>query len=270
MKFISLFSGIGGFDLGFERAGMECVAQVEIDDFCNKVLAKHWPDVPRFKDVRDVGKQNLPRADVIVGGFPCQPHSLAGKQKASQDERDLWSEFPRVVSEIKPRWVVAENVRGLLSSEDGRFFGRVLRDLSESGYCVEWQLLPASSFGAPHQRERVFIVAHSNTNGIGWNDGESAAAQPDETGFYAFGRVEGLGKDVPHSHGQRLERQVATRQSWQYYGLPPKSDWWDTEPGICRVVDGFPGRVDRLKSLGNAVVPQVAEFIGRRIMETLT
>jgi DNA (cytosine-5)-methyltransferase 1 len=266
MKFISLFSGIGGFDLGFERAGMECVAQVEIDDFCQKVLAKHWPNVPKFKDVKDVGKHNLPAADVIVGGFPCQPHSLAGKRKASEDERDLWPEFSRIVSEIKPHWVVAENVRGLLSSEDGRFFGRVLRDLAAGGYRIEWQLLPASAFGAPHQRERVIIVAHSDPNGVRWDDGEGRAAQSDEAEFYALGRIEGLGKDVPHSHKPRLEGQVTARQSWQYYGLPAQCSWWDTEPGLGRVADGTTDRVDRLRLLGNAVVPQVAEWIARRII----
>jgi DNA (cytosine-5)-methyltransferase 1 len=267
MKFISLFSGIGGFDLGFERAGMECVAQVEIDPFCNKVLEKHWPDVPRYKDVKDVGKHNLPAADVICGGFPCQPHSLAGQRKASTDERDLWPEFSRIVDEIKPRWVVAENVRGLLSSEAGRFFGRVLRDLAASGYCIEWQLLPASAFGAPHQRERVIIVAHSDADSIGWNTGKSPAATgANEIGVYALGRLEGLGQDVPNSHKPRLEGKITTRQSWQYYGLPAQCSWWDTEPGLGRVADGLPGRVDRLKGLGNALVPEEAEWIGRRIM----
>lgn len=156
----SLFSGIGGIDLGLQRAGFEIKWQVEIDEYCQKVLAKHWPDVARYGDIRNVGKHNLEPVDLICGGFPCQPHSLAGKRQASDDERDLWSEFYRLICELKPSWILAENVPGLLSSEDGRFFGRILRDLAQERYDAQWQSLPANAFGAPHIRERVFIVAY--------------------------------------------------------------------------------------------------------------
>jgi len=175
LTFGSLFSGIGGLDLGLERAGMRCAWQVEIDDYATKVLAKHWPDVTRFRDVRSVGRHNgsistcyypLAPVDCLIGGFPCQPHSQAGERKASSDERDLWPEFARIIREIKPTWVVAENVLGLLSSENGAFFGGVLRDLATLGYDVRWQVLSATQFGAPHLRERVIIVAH--TSGAEW------------------------------------------------------------------------------------------------------
>jgi DNA (cytosine-5)-methyltransferase 1 len=157
----SLFTGIGGFDLGLEMSGgFEIEWQVEIDPFCKKVLAKHWPDVARYGDIREVGKHNLQPVDLIAGGFPCQPHSLAGKRQASADERDLWGEFYRIVCELKPRWVLAENVVGLLSSEDGSFFGRVLRDLAQAGYDAQWIVRRASDVGAPHRRERVFIMAY--------------------------------------------------------------------------------------------------------------
>src|SRR5215831_9561802 len=152
----SLFDGIGGFDLGFQRAGFDIRWQVEIDPFCRRVLAKHWPDVQRFEDVRTAGAHNLSVVDVLCGGFPCQPHSLAGRRGGSQDERDLWPEFARLIRELRPRWVVAENVPGLLSSDAGRFFGNILRDLAESGYDAEWDCLPASVFGAPHRRDRIW------------------------------------------------------------------------------------------------------------------
>jgi len=145
MKFGSLFSGIGGFDLGFERAGMQCAWQVEIDEACNKVLEKHWPAVKRYRDVREVGKHNLESVDLICGGFPCQDVSFAGLRKGLEGKRStLWSEFYRIICEIKPRWIVAENVLGLLSSDNGQFFGNILRDLAEGGYDAECHIIPAS------------------------------------------------------------------------------------------------------------------------------
>ncbi len=171
-----LFAGIGGFGLGFERAGFQVKWQVEIDDYATRVLEKHWPGVEGFRDVRECGAHNLAPVDVVCGGFPCQPHSLAGRRAASADERDLWGEFARIIREVRPRWVVAENVPGLLSSEDGRFFGRVLRDLAESGYDAEWDCIPASAVGAPHRRDRVWIVAYPQVGSerAGLREGESS------------------------------------------------------------------------------------------------
>lgn len=239
MTFGSLFAGIGGIDLGLERAGMECAWQVEIDPYCVKVLAKHWPEVPRYGDVRECGSANLVPVDLICGGFPCQPHSLAGKRQASGDERDLWGEFARIVCEVRPRWVLAENVPGLLSSESGRFFSRVLRDLAALGYDVEWESIPACALGAPHTRERVYIVAHSN--GV------------------RFPLEAGDGTEQ-HSifHGAFPDRLA--KAEWFADAVPDRTG--TPEPELRGMADGIPSRVDRLRCLGNAVVPQVAELIG--------
>ena len=159
MKFGSLFSGIGGFDLGFERAGMQCAWQVEIDEPCCAVLNKHWPHVARYSDVRRV--ENLEPVDLICGGFPCQDLSVAGKRRGLAGERSgLWFEFHRVLGEVRPGWVVVENVPGLLSSNGGRDFAVLLRGLVELGYGVAWRILDAQYFGVAQRRRRVFIVGH--------------------------------------------------------------------------------------------------------------
>lgn len=242
LRFISLFAGIGGFDLGFERAGMECVAQVEWDKQAQAVLSSHFPEVARFEDIRDVGQCNLPNTDVLCGGFPCQDVSLAGERSGLQGNRStLWTEFYRLIRDLKPRWVVVENVVGLLSSDDGRFFGTILRDLSTSGFDAEWEVLPAAVFGAPQRRERVFIVAYRSSTG------KSAELEPSREGR------------TPLEFGG-------------FYSNPPEYDsrQWKSEPEspMVRVADGVPAELDaRIKQLGNAVVPQVAEWIGRRIVE---
>lgn len=221
MKFGSLFSGIGGMDLGLERAGMECVWQVEIDGFCRKVLTKHWPDVPKYNDVREVGKHNLERVDLIAGGFPCQDISNAGKRAGITGEQSgLWSEFFRIVCELRPQFVLVENVAALLH----RGIERVLGDLAEGGYDAMWRVLRACDFGLPHLRERVFIVAYRDS--------------------FSFG-AEWFG-GLPES----------PLLAWQ--GL--------VHPGRIRSADGIPGGLDRIQGVGNAVVPQVAQWIGERII----
>ena len=164
MTHLSLFSGIGGIDLAAEWAGFSTVAFVERDKFCQKVLAKHWPNTPIYDDITTFDGTRFRGVDLVSGGFPCQPHSLAGKRKASSDERDLWGEMRRVVGEARPEWVVAENVPGLFSSESGRFFGRVISDLAEMGYRVGWCCYGASDVGANHIRKRIFMVAHTNSD----------------------------------------------------------------------------------------------------------
>lgn len=164
---LSLFTGIGGIDLAAEWAGFETVGQCEFAEYPTKVLEKHWPDVPRWKDVREltaksIREKGIGKVTLLSGGFPCQPHSLAGERKASGDERDLWPEFRRIIGEVNPRWVLGENVRGLLTSEDGRFFRGILRDFADMGFNVGWCTYPAAWVGAIHRRERIFIVAHSN------------------------------------------------------------------------------------------------------------
>lgn len=241
MDFISLFAGIGGLDLGLERAGMECVAQVEIDEFCQKILNKHWPNVPKYKDVKDVGKRNLPSAELVCGGFPCQPHSTAGKRIGSLDERDLWGEYFRIICETRPKWIVAENVLGLLSSENGRFFGGILRDLASIGYDAEWQVLPAAAFGSTTIRERVFIVSYPSS--FGWNNV--------------------LQKEALHDRDSNRHAWKNTKTIVQSY---KNESEYEGNPQNIRVGDGVPGWVDRLKGVGNSVSPQVAEFIGNCII----
>jgi DNA (cytosine-5)-methyltransferase 1 len=260
-------------DLGLERAGMECVAQVEIDEFCQKVLTKHWPDVPKFKDVRDVGKENLPAADLIAGGFPCQPFSVAGKRKGTADDRHLWPEMFRVISELKPTWVIGENVPGIIPI----FLDQAISDLEAEGYTCEAYVLPACAFDAPHRRDRLFVLANSsNIRRLQCeqpkNGHESQKAQCKFDSYRSESRF------IPDPNQQRLsardEQEVfrekeKTLAGCEFAGTHPAQNWrlLTVEPTICGMVDGVPDRVDRLKSLGNAVVPQVAEFIGRMIME---
>lgn len=274
MKFGSLFAGIGGFDLGLERAGMKCEWQVEIDNYATRVLKKHWPDVKRFRDVRECGSHNLASVDLICGGFPCQPHSLAGKRKASSDDRDLWGEFARIICELKPKWVVAENVPGLLSSESGRFFGRVLRDLAAGGYDVEWQCIPASAFGASHQRDRVWIIAYTDSI----RQRRLQQVSQSECSSKIWVRRNGKEKQMADSQSIRGCKRMSVFNSWS---VGPHScrqrntfgessgirDAWPPEPNVGRVAYGLPNRVDRLRCLGNAVVPQIVEWIGKLILE---
>jgi len=236
MTFGSLFSGIGGMDLGLERAGMECRWQVEIDPFCNKVLEKHWPGVKRYGDIRECGPQ-LEWVDVIAGGFPCQDVSRAGDRAGIDGARSgLWSHFHRIIRLLRPEAVIVENVPGLL---DGGI-GRVLGDLAEIGFNAEWDCIPAADFGAEHIRERLFLLAYPVRSRLSlWR----------KTG----------------AHSQHAENIVARpgpskRTSPEGMEHSSASRW-------SRDVHGIPGRVDRIRALGNAVYPDVAEWIGRRIME---
>ncbi|KKN09184.1 hypothetical protein LCGC14_1049120 [marine sediment metagenome] len=239
----SLFSGIGGLDLGLERAGWEVKWQVEIDEWCRRVLTKHWPDVPKYGDVRELSGADLEPVDLIAGGFPCQPVSLAGRRKAQADSRWLWPEFLRIVSEVRPRLVLVENVPGLLH----RGMAEVLGGLSSCGYDAEWGCLSAADVGAPHLRQRVFVVAHAQ--GLTGQDGKTETQRQ--------GGLAGSGGTYPDSE--------------PLVGTPvPREERhpWTTEPDVGRVAYGVPQRVDRLRGLGNAVVPQVAEWIGERLIET--
>jgi DNA (cytosine-5)-methyltransferase 1 len=219
---------------------MQCAWQVEIDPYCVKVLTKHWPDVPKYGDIRSIDWATVLPVDVLCGGFPCQPHSIAGKRMASNDDRDLWPEFVRAICGLRPKWVVAENVRGLLSSESGRFFGGVLRDLADSGYDAEWQIIPAAAFGAPHIRERIWILAYPQ--GVSGN----------ELQVFSIRSEQGMG-EKRQFRGHYIEK------------IPQRSPWELHESPICRGDDGVSNIVDRLHQLGNALVPQIAEWIGRRI-----
>lgn len=253
---LSLFSGIGGLDLAAEWAGFETVGQCEFADYPYKVLEKHWPDVPKWRDVHGLtaadftARTGLETVDCISGGFPCQPHSVAGKRKASADERDLWPEYRRIIGEIKPRWVVAENVPGLLSSEDGRFFRGILRDFADMGFDVGWATFPASWVGATHRRERIFTIANANSR---------------------TNELLGIGKD----NGRGEQKAQKWRENWNefelVYGKVAPSQWresgGDSEPFICRKSDGISAWMDRWHCLGNAVCPQQAHPVFKAIWE---
>jgi len=256
MRFGSLFAGIGGFDLGLERSGMECAWQVEIDPWCRQVLAKHWPDVPRYEDVRDVGRRNLEPVDLICGGFPCQDISNAGNRAGIEGDRSgLWTEYARIIRELRPQYIIVENVAALLV----RGMGTVLGDLAACGYDAEWQVLSAAAFGAPHIRERIFILAYA--------EGGATAKRKECTGRAI---VDGCSENVSYAEGQQWRQSKAGNRRKVLTGRIAESglhQYWASQPGVCRVVDGLPGRLDRNTGLGNAVLPQVAEWLGRRIVE---
>ena len=272
----SLFSGIGGLDLAAEWAGFRTIGQVEYANYPFRVLRQRFGRMPRWRDIRDVtGEAIIERCGVptvISGGFPCQPHSLAGKRLASCDERDLWGELARVVREVRPRWFVGENVAGLRSSESGRFFGRVLRDLAEMGYTVGWGSWEAADAGAPHHRERVFIVAHTSNirHSIGADRGGErerdalSSEQGQDTDIWSEPRrcrTDVADTDLSRSQGRIgniLSERPGERVARHGRAEPANGRWWDVEPDVGRVADWVPSRVDRLRCLGNAVVPQQA------------
>ena len=232
----SLFSGIGGFDLGLERAGMKVIWQSEIDTFASRVLKKHWPDVPNLGDITKVDWNKVERPDIICGGYPCQPFSTAGKRSGENDPRHLWPAMHNAIRVLRPRYALMENVRGHLSLG----FSRVLGDLAEIGYDAEWQIISAAAVGAPHKRDRVFIVAYAASK-------------------YGNGRKN---KFV-------YSKQSETTSKFRNCNRPHlviNNDWL-LEPNVGRVANGIPDRVDRLKGLGNAIVPQVAELVGALVVE---
>jgi len=272
LKVLDLFAGIGGFSLGLEKAGMETVAFCEINEYAQKVLKKNWPGVPIYEDVRQITSNRLVsdgiRCDVITGGFPCQDISVAGNQVGIEGERSgLWTECARLLRDIRPKYAIFENVPNLLNGGDGTWFKRVLWDISQVGYDAEWNCVRASDIGAPHRRERIWIVCYPNSDS---KSGEPLNAEKIFTPFF------------PNSNGKRLQRRLQDginfQEEWEVEGFRSitkcgdrweryRDSNWATEPKICRVADGIPNRSHRLKCLGNAVVPQIPELIGRAIME---
>lgn len=284
LKVLDLFSGIGGFSLGLERTGgFETVAFCEIEEFPRKVLAKHWPDVPCYEDVRKLKGSDVGAVDVICGGYPCQPFSTAGKRRGKEDDRHLWPEFSRLVAELRPSWVIGENVAGHVSMG----LDDVLSDLEGQGYACRSFIIPACALDAPHRRDRVWTIANSNNvlhageldAGADFEAsrrGESADQQEGKTLYGERVWVEPCAgsKVTANSSSQRQQRQRKLKkskrseaigyrkanQSFPTVGRP-------TEPPVCGASDGVPSRVDRLKALGNAVVPQIPEIIGHAILE---
>ena len=323
---------------------MECSWMVEVDKFGSQILKHHWPEAEIYGDIYTIDGKELESVDLICGGFPCQPVSYAGKRGGTSDERWLWGEFARIIRQVKPRWVVAENVTGLLSANSGRAFAEVLRDLAESGYDAVWNVFPAGGqggVGAPHRRERIFIIAkritNSNDKRVGRgkrcslekdrgnsnrvhsevaNTDRERSSTPLQRSSRSSRQQESTSKasrksnavadtDSTHSKGSRISSRVQTKDSninsrgsqknvanskrlgqqrqrtsrkWsssETYGERQTDNaftvgidnQWSVEPNVGRVAHGVPNRVDRLKALGNAVVPQVAKQIGEMIME---
>jgi len=237
---LDLFAGIGGFSLGLDRSGgFDTVAFCEICPKARKVLSKHWPNVKQYTDIRELTGEQLKKdgieVDVITGGFPCQDISCAGKAKGILAERSgLWSEMFRLIRDVRPAWAIIENVSALRS----KGLTLVLQNLCEIGYCAEWHCIPSSAIGAPHQRDRIWILAHPNSEGL-------------------------------QGHSETLERpsQVRTQKETRLLSCLSRSDFWAVESNVGRVAHGIPNRVDRLKQLGNSVVPQIPELLGYAILE---
>jgi DNA (cytosine-5)-methyltransferase 1 len=283
LKVLDLFSGIGGFSLGLDRAGgFETVAFCEIEPFPRKVLAKHWPEVPCYEDVTkltgDILRRDGISVDVITGGFPCQDISVAGRQAGIGEgtRSGLWSEIVRLIGELAPRYVIVENVAALLSGpseQRGGWFGSILGDLAECGYDAEWENIPAAAVGAPHRRERVWIIAYPTQL---QRNGSGEHRQPSKRQVSKSGKRGGA-EFVADAASQRQQGQgkleqpvsatpTSNRQA-SILGAVRVAREWSIEPDVGRVANGVPQRVDRLKGLGNAVVPQIPELIGRAIME---
>jgi len=343
LKVLDLFSGIGGFSVGLERTGYyETVAFCEIDKYCKLLLQKHWKGVKIYDDVKKITKEGfetdgIPSPDVITGGFPCQPFSVAGKQKGTSDDRHLWPEMFRIIKAFKPRFVIGENVRGIINIQDGVVFEAVCTDLESEGYEVQPFIIPAAGVGAPHRRERVWIIA-TNSSEFGCRSGSSnwkrrqiqndeernvKKDQPKQQRWEFRSREESntwsitesrtnqgnefrrqdlsgsknvadtytrLGngenqeiqtgrntsntssEDVADNDGERQQKQWRTEPiqeevSRQTKGIgSERQSWWSIEPDVGRVAHGVQGRVHRLKGLGNAIVPQIAEEIGKAII----
>lgn len=255
----SLFAGIGGIDLGFEWAGMKTVWQVEKDKFCRKVLAKHWPDVPRYEDVNEIDWSTVAPVDVIAGGYPCQPFSLAGKRKGAGDNRHLWPRMFEAIKELRPTWVLGENVAGHVSMG----LDCVLADLEAQGYSCRPFIIPACAVGAMHQRDRVWIVAHNDEDRepLGSLNAKveeaPSSTHTNQTRRAAWGNAGEDTADVGgFQPGGGPAKHLAGSRGWR----------WGHKPLLGRGVHGIPNRLDRVGALGNAVVPQVAYEIGRAIV----
>lgn len=256
----SLFAGIGGFELGLERAipGAYTLWQVEQNNFCQKVLAKHWPEARIYDDVRNITKNNVQQVDILCGGFPCQDISTAGKGEGLNGKRSgLYWEMHRIIEELQPRAVIMENVAAITI----RGLGTVLGSLSEIGYDAEWCTIQASDFGAPHKRARWFCIAYPKTIGFyldnerrlsSYSNQERSQIQPINT-KQTYRKTSEMFK---HS-----SRRVSNREGNYWNRFP-------IESSVCRRDDGIPNRLDRIAALGNAIVPQCSEWIGKKLWES--
>jgi len=317
LKLLDLFSGIGGFSLGLESTGhFETIAFVEKDEFCQKVLKKNFNNIPIESEVRNV-KGDKYAADIITGGFPCQPFSVAGKRRGTDDDRYLWDETIRIIRETKPRWFIGENVEGIINIQEGMVLRQVCDDLEKEGFEVQCVVIPASGIGAWHQRKRVWIIAHSNSNRdryeITGSNGEEKEIQREHrkknSSTWKFIRTD-TNEDVPNTCSERSQgfnsKQESSKQKQRQFtnkddedvwntestGLQSSSNrqgerefwgtstpreqcqrtWWQIESGICGVPHGLSyeldkDRANRIKSLGNSIVPLIARELGLAIIK---
>ena len=321
LKLLDLFSGIGGFSLGLEQTKrIKTIAFVEKDKFCQKVLKKNFKNIPIEEDIRNVKGSNY-AADIVSGGFPCQPFSVAGKRKGTDDDRYLWDETIRVVRECKPRWFIGENVEGIVNINNGLVLRQVQTDLEKEGFKVQCLIIPASGIGAWHQRKRVWIIGcnvpNSNSR-LSIRENEKIQTRRNTTSISS--------KNVPNSNsrlcrGRGTKQQSGTNESWGFYSQEEeqttkhirsktvrynallgeeenvtnsneqrtqiqtkrkhssvkvprsssKKSWWQTQSELCGVPNGVSyeldkDRTNRIKSLGNSIVPQIAYEIGKAII----
>lgn len=254
MRHLDLFSGIGGFSLAASwiwGSQHELVSFCERDEFCQRVLKKHWPDVPCISDIHDVRGEKIGTVDLLTGGFPCQPFSIAGKRRGSEDDRYLWPEMLRVIHEVQPRWVLGENVHGIVNLA----LDQVLADLESEGYEVQTFLVPACAVNAPHRRNRIWLIANTQSakRELSRNTWERRAG-------FANGSCDderSFSDAESEQTGRLFKRGVPAN-------ISASRDWtgqtaaWSTESTFCGVADGVPRRMERLRALGNAIVPQVA------------
>jgi len=334
LKLLDLFSGIGGFSLGLESTGhFETIAFVEKDEFCQKVLKKNFNNIPIESEVRNV-KGDRYAADIITGGFPCQPFSVAGKRKGTDDDRYLWDETIRIIRESKCRWFIGENVEGIINIQEGVVLRQVCDDLEKEGFEVQCIVIPASGIGAWHQRKRVWIIAHSNSNRdrheitrsngeekevsreyrkkdsstwkfirtdtnedatnsqrMGWKEGskESKESKGEAASNKSNNSIEGqsiressLSMDVPNTGTKGLQGHNSKQElSKQKLGLITNKDdeerktWWEAQSSLCGVPNGLSyeldkDRANRIKSLGNSIVPLIARELGLAIIKAET
>ena len=284
LQHLDLFSGIGGFSLGLEATGgFETKAFCDIEKYPRQVLQKHWPHVKQYEDIKELNYERLKAdgidsIDIITGGYPCQPFSIAGRQKGEQDPRHLWPEYFRLVKELRPTWVIGENVSGHIKLG----LDTVIEDLESEDYAVRPFSISASSIGANHQRERIWILAHSRRSQ--WPRAEQRGENENETrkeNANQFERSSSTSEvDVANTNDERLQRQWQSRNQFtpRFNSSRESSEegqgtvgqgWWESEPNMGRVAHGIPKRVDRLKSLGNSLVPQIPYYIGKTILEVM-
>jgi DNA (cytosine-5)-methyltransferase 1 len=260
---LDLFSGIGGFSIAAERSGFRTIGFSEIDPYASAVLRKHWPTVPNFGDIRNVTEDM--QVDLITGGFPCQPFSVAGKRGGDSDERFLWPELVRILGNLRPSFALFENVPGLLSIDGGRTFNRILSDIQSIGYDLLWNCVPACAIGANHIRDRLWIVAYATSS---------------KNKRFSLPELHKRNTRLEFtSSNQRFDKStiienVADTSNARTKGMCERrnktvANWWITEPNVGRVAHGIPNRVDRLRCLGNGIVPQVAEVFLKEIRKLM-